>query len=70
METAINDWGVFGECLNSEAVMNCSHEIDEEIATSSLCPSCGHHMHYRGFHKLESYRAFAVCYICAIAQEF
>lgn len=39
------------------------------IAEHGKCNE-GHQMEYRGFKKGKSYRAFAICKICNLAEEF
>ncbi len=48
-------------------------EMDADVCESSTCPHCGHPgLEYRPFHSSSehSYRAFAVCPKCEMAQEF
>ena len=46
-----------------------TNPVDVKVAVESTCPK-GHNMEYRGFRKVDSYRAFAICKLCNIAYEF
>ncbi len=46
-------------------------DIDCQVCQEARCGRCGHHgLDYRPFNAPGSYRAFAVCPKCDIAQEF
>lgn len=45
--------------------------IDREVCEQARCQACGHvGLDYRPFHQAGSYRAFAVCPACRLAEEF
>lgn len=59
--------------LDSARMFYQSHynAIDAEVATKYPCGECGSaNMHYEGFKKGDTYRAFAVCDDCGHASEF
>lgn len=43
--------------------------IDLDVVAQTTCLK-DHQMEYRGFKKGASYRAFAICKVCNVAQEF
>ena len=68
------DIGVYKMTINEmleEVVGYAPHfnRIDMEIVSEGKM-SCGHNGQYRGFKNGDSYRAFAVCEKCDIAEEF
>lgn len=63
----------FYQMIEEEGLMGYSshyNRIDCEVAEEIPCPECGHKLHYRGYKKDDSYRAFTVCNFCEYFAEF
>lgn len=56
-----------GEYPETEGI---GFDIDRQIVAESTCPKCGGPQDYTQVLDHNSYRAFAVCNACKLAEEF